>query len=505
MREGVWTSILTPIAAAVGAGCLMPRLLGVGPVDNTLDTLGMALVLTSAGGGLLTSRLYRRGCRRLAAATEAAAREEHLHTLRWPDNHLSPLVAALNDCIAVAERGVSEAQGQAQRMALELRITAAQREHAHAIIDGIEDAVLVTDGFDEVLLCNAAAARIFGAGERRVAHQPIDALVGDPQIVALVREMRQSRSSARRTVERTLTVGGAARTFRVAVTCLPEELLPPEPDASGAADRTAGVVVVLRDATREVELQQAKNDFVSSVTHELRTPLASIRAYAEMLVDGEASDERARAQFYEIIKDEAERLSTMIDNILNISRIESGLVKIDKRPQSPMLIAEKALEVIIPQARLKNIEVRKEMLPAIYQVVADGDLLYQVVLNLLSNAIKYTPDGGRVTLRTEADEARGVITTRIIDTGAGIPATDLPKLFQKFFRVEKNSRMAKGTGLGLPLVKRVIEQDHDGKVFVESVEGRGSTFSFELPMASRQGGPRTRPATTSEAGDTERA
>ena len=226
----------------------------------------------------------------------------------------------------------------------------------------------------------------------------------------------------------------------------------------------------------------------------MRTPLSSIRAYVEMLVDGETNDERMRREFYEIIQGEAERMSTLIDNVLNISRIESGLVKIERKPNSPMLIAEKALEVILPQARAKDIEIRREMLPAIYQVVADGDLLYQVILNLLSNAVKYTPPGGTVTLRTEVDEQSGVITTKVIDNGAGIPESEMPKLFTKFHRVEKNSSLAKGTGLGLPLVKRVIEQDHGGKVFVHSVEGQVSTFGFELPMAGRRNATQVRSA-----------
>ena len=154
--------------------------------------------------------------------------------------------------------------------------------------------------------------------------------------------------------------------------------------------------------------------------------------------------------------------------------------------QETMLIAEKAIEVIQPQARAKNIEIRKELLPALFQVIADHELLYQVILNLLSNAVKYTPDGGTVTVRTEVDEARKLLVFKVIDNGEGIPESDLSRIFDKFYRVERNSRMAKGTGLGLPLVKRVIEHDHGGRVFVKSAQGQGSTFGFELPMIDRR-------------------
>ena len=480
MRQGVWTSILTPVAAAAGVACTVPRFLGLSQAGGSLDTIGLSLLLAGAGGGLLLHRLHRQGTRKLAASTGSAAQTKDLRPLAWPDDHLAPLVAALNDCMTVAESAVGDAEAEARRLAIELKLATGQRQQAEAVIGAIEDAVLVTDPFDELILANDAAGRLLELDRKAAERRPIDQIVADQQVVTIIREMRQSRSQSRRVIEHEMRVGDRSRHFRITLACLRDAA------ASAEGDRAAGVVAVFRDATREREMAQQKNDFVSSVTHELRTPLSSIRAYVEMLVDGEAADEKARAEFYEIIQGEAERMAALIDNILNISRIESGLVKIDRKPNSPMLIAEKALEVILPQAKAKNIEVRREMLPAIYQVVADGDLLYQVILNLLSNAVKYTPAGGTVTLRTEADEERGLITTKVIDTGAGIPAAEMPRLFTKFHRVEKNSKMAKGTGLGLPLVKRVIEQDHGGRVFVQSAEGQGSTFGFELPMAGRR-------------------
>jgi two-component system, OmpR family, phosphate regulon sensor histidine kinase PhoR len=242
------------------------------------------------------------------------------------------------------------------------------------------------------------------------------------------------------------------------------------------------VVCVLHDMTREKEIAQMKNDFVSHVSHELRTPLASIKAYVEMLVDGEAHDEKVRREFYEIIQSEANRLGRLIDNILSISRIESGLVKVNKQPQSLSVILKEALEVIAPQAKTKTITIEERVPPAFYQTSADKDMLYQAVLNLLSNSVKYTPEGGRLTVETHVDEANKRVIARIHDTGVGIPEKDLPFVFDKFYRVENNSRMAKGTGLGLSLVKHIIENVHGGKVFVKSEVGKGSTFGFELNL-----------------------
>jgi two-component system phosphate regulon sensor histidine kinase PhoR len=226
-----------------------------------------------------------------------------------------------------------------------------------------------------------------------------------------------------------------------------------------------------------------KNDFVSNVSHELRTPLASIKAYIEMLIDGEADDEKTKREFYEVIQNESNRLSRLIDNILNISRIESGLVKINKQPQSLTVILKEAIEVIAPQAKGKQITLLEQLTPVFYQTIADRDMLYQAALNLLSNAVKYTPEGGTITIQTEVDEAKKLVSARISDTGVGIPPKDLPFVFDKFYRVEANNRMAKGTGLGLSLVKHIVETVHRGRLFVESTQGKGSTFGFELDLA----------------------
>jgi two-component system phosphate regulon sensor histidine kinase PhoR len=243
------------------------------------------------------------------------------------------------------------------------------------------------------------------------------------------------------------------------------------------------VVAVLHDMTREREVAQMKNDFVSNVSHELRTPLASIKAYVEMLIDGEAEDERTKVEFYEIIQGESNRLGRLIDNILNISRIESGLVKISKLPQSISVITKEACDVIVPQAKLKQIAIVEQLCPVFYQTLADRDMLYQAVLNILSNSVKYTPDGGQITVRTTVDEARRKLFLRIIDTGVGIPPKDLPFVFDKFYRVESNNKMAKGTGLGLSLVKHIVETVHGGKAIVTSEVGKGTTFEFELDLS----------------------
>src|ERR1044071_3806936 len=147
-----------------------------------------------------------------------------------------------------------------------------------------------------------------------------------------------------------------------------------------------------------------------------------------------------------------------------------------------MVILKGAVEVISPQAKQKQIAIEEKIAPAFYQTLADRDMLYEAVLNLLSNAVKYTPEGGRITVQTQVDESKKKVVARISDTGVGIPPKDLPFVFDKFYRSEANNKMAKGTGLGLSLVKHIIETVHQGRIFVESQVGKGSTFGFELDL-----------------------
>jgi two-component system phosphate regulon sensor histidine kinase PhoR len=205
-----------------------------------------------------------------------------------------------------------------------------------------------------------------------------------------------------------------------------------------------------------------------------------------MLADGEADDEETRKEFYSVIQTQAERLSRLIEDILNVSRIESGLVKVTKKHVSLTILIEEQLQMMKSYAEEKNITVISQK-PIVYdQIYADKDMISQVIVNLLSNAIKYTSPGGSVEIKTEVDEIAAVARVSVTDTGVGIPENELEHIFDKFYRVEANKEQAKGTGLGLSLVKQIVEKVHNGRVFVKSRVGRGSTFGFELPLAAAE-------------------
>ena len=242
-------------------------------------------------------------------------------------------------------------------------------------------------------------------------------------------------------------------------------------------------MAVLRDIGRQKALQKRNAEFVSAVSHEMKTPLAGIKAYVELLVDGDAEDEQTREEFLEVINSQADRLERLINNMLNLARIEAGVVSVNKNSRSLNELLEEAVHVVHPAAEAKQIELATELSPLYLGVLADRDMLLQSAINLLSNAIKYTPDGGRVTLRSRLADQE--VTFEVEDTGVGLSEEDCQRVFEKFYRVKKDKTMASGTGLGLPLAKHIVEDVHGGRLSVQSALGAGSTFRVTLPNSGQ--------------------
>ncbi|UCG59915.1 MAG: PAS domain-containing protein [Phycisphaerales bacterium] len=384
---------------------------------------------------------------------------------------------------------------QIEQLQIQTRLSNKQRRNTEAIIYSLPDAVIVFDEFDRLLIANEAAGKLFNFDHEGSQHQSIDEIfgaentgTGKRKFADFLRQSRKAKTQAtRREIELSSefasqqedgTPARAAvnpRTYDCIVSCVHDD-----------SQHVCGIAAALHDVTREKEISQMKNDFVSHVSHELKTPLASITAYAEMLCDGEAADEETRRKFYSVIQTQAERLNRLIEDILNISRIESGLIKVDKTPLSLMILIEEQLQMIRSYAEQKNVEISGQK-PIVYdQVYADKDMLSQVIINLLSNAVKYTRAGGSVKITTEVDEDARLARVSITDTGVGIPADQIEHVFDKFYRVGANKKLAQGTGLGLNLVKQIVERIHNGRVFVTSQVDVGSTFGFELPLATEQ-------------------
>ncbi len=238
------------------------------------------------------------------------------------------------------------------------------------------------------------------------------------------------------------------------------------------------------------ELDKLKTNFLSTVSHELRTPLTSIRAFSEILLDNPREAEENRTRFVKIINDESERLTRLIEDLLDLSRIQSGKQKWVMRPLRFADVAESSMESIIGLATEKNLRVRTHLPSDLPVIVGDFDKLLQVVTNLLSNAIKFTPEGGEIVLSAEArqEEGKTGVYCTVADTGEGIPEDQLEAIFQKFYQVDSTATRTKGgTGLGLAICREIILHHH-GRIWVESELGKGSRFHFFLPLETGAAG-----------------
>lgn len=485
MASCKWLSIGISVISAAVCGVLLAyvqwsghTILGSTSADAVLIavTTGFAVGLTHwAAASRHQNELHR-----VLSYVESLGRTDGRPTPFNVPTSFKTLLGAFEHTVNRLRKRIEQLISQRRELEVQLRISDSERRHAEAIINSISDAVVATDAFNEIVMANAAAARVLGFELEQALHRPIDKVTDDGTLVRLIKDAREyGRVSMPRHAEHQIRRGGESAMYDVSLACMPGS----NAGRRDETEETAGVVTILRDVTREREIAEMKSEFVSNVSHELRTPLSSIKAYMEMLVDGEADDEQTRAEFYNIIQGETNRLQRLIDNILNISRIESGVVKVQREHVALKGLLHETIDVMQPQARAKQIELTADMTPTFFQVLADKDMIYQITLNLLGNAIKYTMPKGKVTLKVEVDEIARLVTVAVVDTGVGIPDEDIPHLFDKFYRVADHKKLAKGTGLGLNLVKHIVETVHGGHVSVTSEVGVGSTFSYKLSIA----------------------
>jgi two-component system phosphate regulon sensor histidine kinase PhoR len=270
-----------------------------------------------------------------------------------------------------------------------------------------------------------------------------------------------------------LSVGGA-RTFAVQVTPL-----------AGGPNR--GAIGMFYDITEIERLERIRKDFVANVSHELRTPLAGIIGYADTLLDGALEDLKNNRQFVEIIRSNAVRLNSIAADLLILSELESGTEPVEPDTISVRAVLDTALATVAGEARARNVSLVRDEIENAF-VSGSRLRLEQAILNLIANAIKFNRPGGEVRVRATTDGGDdGHVAIVISDTGVGIPSQDLPRIFERFYRVDKaRSRQVGGTGLGLSIVKHVVER-MNGAITVESQLGRGSAFTLRLPIVLSNG------------------
>ena len=379
--------------------------------------------------------------------------------------------AAAVEALCVARQESEQSIGALDSAKIHACIDRTHRRQVEAVFDVLRDAVIVVDAHGEVLHVNEIAAGLLNASPRESVGSPLSEVVTDHQLAATISDARSGLPKEGRLYEQEIKNGGEPVAYEVHLQSVGHQ-----------NESVHAVVTVLRDLSREREIARLKSDFVSKASHELRTPLSSIAAYTEMLVDGDAQDESTRQDFYGVISTETQRLQRMIDNLLNISQIEAGLMHIDRTSVNFENLVARAVTNMKPQAKEKNLEIHSQIAEVDLSVVGDSDMLYQVIVNLLSNAIKYTPEGGRITVAADTDNLTRSLHFSVSDTGLGIAPDQTGKVFDKFFGVENYRKVAKGTGLGLNLCQHIIETLHNGQIGLESTLGMGSKFWFSIPV-----------------------
>ena len=243
-----------------------------------------------------------------------------------------------------------------------------------------------------------------------------------------------------------------------------------------------GVVMMLHDVTELRRLEQVRTEFIANVSHELRTPLTAIQGFLETLLSGALEDPDQARRFLEIVARHTERLGRLLSDLTDLSNIELGRVSLRREPTQLDDVVDSVLAIIAPKAESGKVTVASAIDADAGRVRADRDRLAQILINLVDNAVKYTPAGGRVTVTARPTTA-GMVEIAVQDTGVGIPPADLPRITERFYRVDKaRSRELGGTGLGLAIVKHLVHA-HAGELRIESEPDRGTTVRFTLPRA----------------------
>ena len=415
---------------------------------------------TLAGFSLWASRAWRRSMAELELAFRAFAEGRPFRARRRRLNGSSLRLAVAMQA-TLAERDT-------ERLRLDRDV-----EQLQVVLGGMSEGVIAIDARGRLLFANGSADRLFSLGPNAVGKLVLELIRSlpfqeavDATLVSSTPFLGEitlpSRDHPARSLPRVLAIHG---------TVLPGEA-------------PAGAVLVFHDVTDLRRLERLRQDFVANVSHELKTPLAAIKAYTETLLDSALQDEEVNVRFLHRIEEQAERLNQLILDLLRLARLESGQSVFDHEPLDIAEVLDSCVETHRERAEAKELTLILDLaaLEPTIRVIADEEAFRQVFDNLIDNAIKYTPSGGWIKILGELDSDAASVAVTVADSGIGIPRDDLPRVFERFYRVDKaRSRELGGTGLGLAIVKHVISSI-GGQVTVESRPGEGTRFRVLLPQ-----------------------
>jgi len=414
-----------------------------------------------------------------------------------PQRELPPSLPVWDeDEVGALERGL---QQLVFRHYEQTRALQSEGKKLEAVLQSMAEGVVVVDPAGNVVLCNRAAQELFGlppALDWR--SKPLQAFSRHPLLQELLREVANRRPSDPPVTRELETEGKAQRYLAISAMQVSED-----------STTVSGYVLVFHDLTQLKRLESVRADFVANVSHELRTPLTAIKGYAETLLHGALKDPDTATRFLTIIDRHSERLSRLIDDLLTLSNLELGTVELRRDEIALAELTGEVFEVVKDKAERSGVKLLQEFPPELPMLLGDSDRLQQLLLNLVDNAIKYTPADGMVTvtaktvrspqskvrslkskgqspsgIEIEAELAGEWMEVTVADTGCGIPEAEIPRLTQRFYRVDKaRSRELGGTGLGLAIVKHIV-QAHGGSLRIESQLNQGTTVRLFLPLTA---------------------
>jgi two-component system, OmpR family, phosphate regulon sensor histidine kinase PhoR len=337
-----------------------------------------------------------------------------------------------------------------------------QRARLADVLDQMTDGVLIVNPEGRVMLINPAAQRMFNIRAKEPQGRSVTEILRHHVLVQTWQRCYESGQPQSEAVEM------PARRQFLQISVIPDRLVP------------GGSLIFLQDLTRVRRLETVRRDFISNLSHELRTPLASLKALTETLSEGALDDPPAARRFLARMETEVDALTQMTNELLELTKIESGKVPLDLKPLAPDLLLLSVSERMSMQIERARLSLNLNAADSLPLIIADFARLEQVLVNLIHNAVKFTPPGGQIRLEVAPDEKS--VRFSVGDTGAGIPADILPRIFERFYKADR-ARSSGGTGLGLSIARHIVEA-HGGRIWAESEENQGSTFSFTIPQSS---------------------